>query len=386
MAVSIATGESRIIPALAGNTPEDCGAERRCGDHPRSRGEYGLLEGSITLAAGSSPLSRGIHRPRLSESILERIIPALAGNTPQRYNCDVAQSDHPRSRGEYLPRSLSITPHCGSSPLSRGIPLFVTCKTVSHRIIPALAGNTDCGRNRHQYTWDHPRSRGEYTSQPEISPATAGSSPLSRGIQRPAYLDTTSAGIIPALAGNTTVRAPVLLMGRDHPRSRGEYHPTAVYPYYVLGSSPLSRGIPAAVLGPGRHARIIPALAGNTLAYFRRPCYRSDHPRSRGEYRFVWRRTIHMIGSSPLSRGILVHFQILLTISGIIPALAGNTASRVRVRKSLRDHPRSRGEYDAITVCGMYAWGSSPLSRGIRRWFCGCGDEQRIIPALAGNT
>ena len=51
-------------------------------DHPRSRGEY--VSGAIPrgMYGGSSPLSRGILMKGLLLSLHTRIIPALAGNTP----------------------------------------------------------------------------------------------------------------------------------------------------------------------------------------------------------------------------------------------------------------------------------------------------------------
>ena len=56
----------------------------------------------------------------------------------------------------------------------------------------------------------------------------------------------------------------------------------------------------------------------------------------------------------------------MLSLRGIIPALAGNTSRMWAVIIRAGDHPRSRGEYDRwVTRAGTVA-GSSPLSRGIR--------------------
>ena len=111
----------------------------------------------------------------------------------------------------------------------------------------------------------------------------------------------------------------------DHPRSRGEY----LLPLPGLkanpGSSPLSRGIPAQAGGLVRDSGIIPALAGNTRC-IDGGCFRgSDHPRSRGEYWSTGRAASNVLGSSPLSRGILGSVTVELAGEGIIPALAGNT-------------------------------------------------------------
>ena len=77
------------------------------------------------------------------------------------------------------------------------------------------------------------------------------------------------AGIIPAYAGNTTVRVISAQDGRDHPRVCGEHHDLRMVPETVTGSSPRMRGTLARSLRRrGIHhqaAGIIPAYAGNTL-------------------------------------------------------------------------------------------------------------------------
>ena len=91
-----------------------------------------------------------------------------------------------------------------------------------------------------------------------------------------------------------------------------------------------------------------------------------DHPRSRGEYPAMLAGDVLRQGSSPLSRGIPTSRSLLGPLLRIIPALAGNTPSRMAFHRSGRDHPRSRGEY----------WGAALVEQVVRR----------IIPALAGNT
>ena len=110
-----------IIPALAGNTfprRRGGGIPR---DHPRSRGEYTDSHQATTKALGSSPLSRGIHAVALNWVALTRIIPALAGNTPGGFLLGFTSADHPRSRGEYPVDELFLHAAEGSSPLSRGL-------------------------------------------------------------------------------------------------------------------------------------------------------------------------------------------------------------------------------------------------------------------------
>ena len=154
---------------------------------------------------------------------------------------------------------------------------------------------------------------------------SSGSSPLSRGILK--LLDRYCPGIriIPALAGNTRGAEHRRGSGRDHPRSRGEYWLTLLLWRVSLGSSPLSRGIPSIRITDPNGLRIIPALAGNTLALLVARDATEDHPRSRGEYNIPIPLLGAGIGSSPLSRGIRMRVVDRSMISRIIPALAGNT-------------------------------------------------------------
>ena len=213
---------------------------------------------------------------------------------------------------------------------------------------------------------DHPRSRGEYPPEKVDGREVQGSSPLSRGIRfsRPRVL--LSARIIPALAGNTVWVVARTGASKDHPRSRGEYRLTAAVYTSCSGSSPLSRGIRYNIsIYVDRH-RIIPALAGNTCAQPRPAVRGMDHPRSRGEY---------VVAAGPVAAA-----------ARIIPALAGNTPRTSPAIAPAADHPRSRGEYRSLWPEDLVLRGSSPLSRGIRVNCLPDRGPLRIIPALAGNT
>ena len=213
---------------------------------------------------------------------------------------------------------------------------------------------------------DHPRSRGEYLCWRRTAPTILGSSPLSRGIHWPGRAWVTKARIIPALAGNTVPCWCQPTAHPDHPRSRGEYQLEPVAGEQFRGSSPLSRGIRVRPVGWELLRGIIPALAGNTGQVII----------------FVTRR----FGSSPLSRGILLSQALSPETHGIIPALAGNTVRVVGADDGTKDHPRSRGEYGCPPARPPTARGSSPLSRGIRDGSVLHDHLPGIIPALAGNT
>ena len=172
----------------------------------------------------------------------------------------------------------------GSSPLSRGIQAFLDPLLDLVRIIPALAGNTYGRAPRGQRWRDHPRSRGEYLPRGARSGRPGGSSPLSRGIRVSRYAVGLFSRIIPALAGNTHRDRLAGGAPGDHPRSRGEYHVHGASGHGAPGSSPLSRGIHVAPAPAALSVRIIPALAGNTWRLTGLWCVGWDHPRSRGEY------------------------------------------------------------------------------------------------------
>ena len=112
-----------------------------------------------------------------------RIIPARAGFTSTNYNPAGMPTDHPRSRGVYVPGSSFCVIMGGSSPLARGLLHDEDGAGGGGGIIPARAGFTGCRRGR----------EGE----------RRGSSPLARGLPWAHESDFDAAGIIPARAGFT---------------------------------------------------------------------------------------------------------------------------------------------------------------------------------------
>ena len=234
---------ARIIPARAGFTGSSRTGATRHGDHPRSRGVYVNQPTMVRSIPGSSPLARGLPRPRHRPGAEDRIIPARAGFTPRPASRRSRSGDHPRSRGVYpmrIPRKW-ISP--GSSPLARGLPERVpglvevpgiiparagftaegSSETRLIRIIPARAGFTaNCG-GMPAVVSDHPRSRGVYYWCIWAVQVPSGSSPLARGLRDVDLVADLSTGIIPARAGFTTTATSPPPRRPDHPRSRGVY-------------------------------------------------------------------------------------------------------------------------------------------------------------------
>ena len=136
---------------------------------------------------------------------------------------------------------------------------------------------------------DHPRLRGEYHPLYGDTLLLGGSPPLARGIHFCCDSLTSCNGITPACAGNTSRRPRMESDYRDHPRLRGEYQHERSRPDPSIGSPPLARGIPNPDPEWMKHYRITPACAGNTLQKCEDSMDQKDHPRLRGEYRYVVR-------------------------------------------------------------------------------------------------
>ena len=135
-------------------------------------------------------------------------------------------------------------------------------------------------------------------------------------------------------------------------------------PRSIAGSSPLARGTQAPSLTQNGHGRLIPACAGNIQRAIQASWRWSAHPRSRGEHQFFATECPASRGASPLARGTLQRSPHRRRIRRLIPARAGNTVLRTRMRRRRPAHPRSRGEHPTMRLCPSVHMGSSPLARG----------------------
>ena len=77
------------------------------------------------VAIGSSPLARGLLIGGDLQNAKRGIIPARAGFTMSDYGTQSGQKDHPRSRGVYMAKAWQMPWKVGSSPLARGLLLFL---------------------------------------------------------------------------------------------------------------------------------------------------------------------------------------------------------------------------------------------------------------------
>ena len=215
-------------------------------------------------AKGSSPHARGAQCLGAPRAEARGIIPACAGSTARMPNRCCRLGDHPRMRGEHLISTVMSAISGGSSPHARGAPRAAHRQAAVCGIIPACAGSTSCSTSSPATRRDHPRMRGEHIPKYTFTISFMGSSPHARGALRAVPDDAGAEGIIPACAGSTANRVAHRLHDRDHPRMRGEHQRGQNIGICLRGSSPHARG---ALHGRGRRAgapRIIPACAGST--------------------------------------------------------------------------------------------------------------------------
>ena len=375
-----------IIPARAGFTTGTCATHWETRDHPRSRGVYPPPPRPPSPRSGSSPLARGLLGLGLEIGPGHRIIPARAGFTSISFVPIFTAGDHPRSRGVYHQTRNWNAFHVGSSPLARGLPRPDWEGGEATRIIPARAGFTSGPVADRRPSGDHPRSRGVYVVSCGAAAWMMGSSPLARGLPTMALAWAALLRIIPARAGFTGRDNLVQRPAQDHPRSRGVYGFLRAARLAVAGSSPLARGLRPGLLG-GRAGRwIIPARAGFTDDELDRRLNERDHPRSRGVYPGRHAQGHDEDGSSPLARGLLRGRVPGGAAVRIIPARAGFTPVLPQGGPVQGDHPRSRGVYPHGPYWHGHIEGSSPLARGLQATIVGGFKDLRIIPARAGFT
>ena len=155
-------------------------------------------------------------------NLIVRLIPAHAGKTAPPCLILGVFAAHPRSRGENMVMPPTVPQAHGSSPLTRGKPVREARGLPDRGLIPAHAGKTQPSHPQLQPAQAHPRSRGENIGCLVGAIVAMGSSPLTRGKQAADGRAKADCGLIPAHAGKTRTRTPIIVSVTAHPRSRGE--------------------------------------------------------------------------------------------------------------------------------------------------------------------
>ena len=172
-------------------------------DHPRACGANNATVKGFCIAFGSSPRVRGKHRWARPWRCSSRIIPARAGQTKRPLATSLTQTDHPRACGANVRVQISQTLIEGSSPRVRGKRFFCSRFSPATRIIPARAGQTSSSAFFFSSSADHPRACGANLALEVPELVEIGSSPRVRGKPIHIALDDVTHRIIPARAGQT---------------------------------------------------------------------------------------------------------------------------------------------------------------------------------------
>ena len=274
----------------------------------------------------------------------------------------------------------------GSSPRMRGKPVELGYGIRKSRIIPAHAGQTSIRSRPARTCPDHPRACGANANWIRLSCPPRGSSPRMRGKHVLPYSGTAQGRIIPAHAGQTRIASTEVTYRPDHPRACGANHASHVFGRFNHGSSPRMRGKRRCQSAGRTCGRIIPAHAGQTDSYAHCFFDGSDHPRACGANSTRYNARHMPTGSSPRMRGKRGRNVRVIALRRIIPAHAGQTGSRHLNDNGHTDHPRACGANQSGRPACIGVCGSSPRMRGKR---C-VGHVQhpwpRIIPAHAGQT
>ncbi len=335
---------------------------------------------------GSSPRMRGTANISKSKSMVQRFIPAHAGNSACWDLLARLKAVHPRACGEQqVSRAFARLTH-GSSPRMRGTERINPFSQFLNRFIPAHAGNSFDQSRSDALEKVHPRACGEQSARESFPFVRAGSSPRMRGTARGNRNGVLNGRFIPAHAGNRPSARQAGSISTVHPRACGEQFLCTIYRRDVPGSSPRMRGTGTCNLHCGSQVRFIPAHAGNRPTV---PCARhapSVHPRACGEQPSDFSLTSCPFGSSPRMRGTVDRAFVQPSIGRFIPAHAGNRISRALFMPVVSVHPRACGEQHACLGSLHSSDGSSPRMRGTVLLLGRLPYIGRFIPAHAGNS
>ena len=292
-----------LIPAGAGQTGGVADIPRVGRAHPRRCGAdlLGLL--CRFGRAGSSPQVRGRLRDLAQFVPLPGLIPAGAGQTDPTGRRRSQAGAHPRRCGADIPDIAPEQSPQGSSPQVRGRLLASIKDRVVNRLIPAGAGQTSIFAPTCHSCTAHPRRCGADFACFFVGEVAGGSSPQVRGRPAGEWGSRFGGGLIPAGAGQTPVRVRGLSPPTAHPRRCGADRDREVVIQFSLGSSPQVRGRRAGgrerAAGPG----LIPAGAGQTVAAVRAVPAAGAHPRRCGADPGALRAVAVWVGLIPAGAG-----------------------------------------------------------------------------------
>ena len=254
-------------------------------DHPRTRGDKYSSRTNVPLSTGSPPHTRGQDACSLSGFSQYGITPAHAGTSLVKFAFALPHEDHPRTRGDKDETQKHQEKPPGSPPHTRGQGESRSTEARRVGITPAHAGTRRKQKHRSPARRDHPRTRGDKPAPSAGTKLKRGSPPHTRG--QGCFFGCLHyfVRITPAHAG-TSIRMHINpMIGKDHPRTRGDKRYADAARQHGRGSPPHTRGQGKDQLNKATAERITPAHAGTSLRRRAISCPTSDHPRTRGDKR-----------------------------------------------------------------------------------------------------
>ena len=288
--------------------------------------------------------------------------------------------------GEHPSSIHNVVGNFGSSPRGRGTRWKCSREAPPPRFIPAWAGNTAYALRIANTSPVHPRVGGEHPSSIHNVVGNFGSSPRGRGTRWKCSREAPPPRFIPAWAGNTAYALRIANTSPVHPRVGGEHLKLTVLVSDINGSSPRGRGTQRKCDEICANIRFIPAWAGNTSTTSLPWLVGSVHPRVGGEHISKLTVLVLINGSSPRGRGTQSARRWEHQEQRFIPAWAGNTTPHTVCSITGSVHPRVGGEHLLNWMTSSVLNGSSPRGRGTLAQSGRPRASDRFIPAWAGNT
>ena len=358
---------ARSIPAHAGE-PDRHSESHGFGEvYPRPRGGTGLWVWLIYRIYGLSPPTRGnLQMPSVFFDC-PRSIPAHAGEPPAIAAAQTRFKVYPRPRGGTFSFAPPASTGEGLSPPTRGNQPYVAIRRSIRRSIPAHAGEPVFCSDWRVRQAVYPRPRGGTHVARHADVVVQGLSPPTRGNRSPYSPASTIRGSIPAHAGEPRTGARRAGAREVYPRPRGGTSRSASSRRARAGLSPPTRGNRPRRSSPTTISGSIPAHAGEPADGEAERARREVYPRPRGGTPGGLRHRQSAGGLSPPTRGNRSVCTPALSGQGSIPAHAGEPAVPSESHDHSTVYPRPRGGTSGTPLYMSFSLGLSPPTRGNQR-------------------
>ena len=252
----------RSIPAYAGEPSRGRAVVFSHQVYPRVCGGTPVLPRQSRRDGGLSPRMRGNHHALPFRILIQRSIPAYAGEPSRSSSATVSAQVYPRVCGG-TDHYLATRPHRrGLSPRMRGNRLGLVKSHNISRSIPAYAGEPSTAPPPGDFPVVYPRVCGGTHIVGHRHCHFSGLSPRMRGNPTPCLYRNKGLGSIPAYAGEPRLSPPAPTPRRVYPRVCGGTRGGPALAVRRAGLSPRMRGNRRNGNRNRRRRRSIPAYAG----------------------------------------------------------------------------------------------------------------------------